>query len=57
MKCHRCGEPMTLFVVGDDYCTACKREMRVREEQDARKVIRFDRFRVAKDLSPYGGAA
>ena len=57
MKCHRCGESMTLYVVGDDYCPTCKREMRVREEQDARKVVRFDRFRVAKDLSPFGGAA
>ena len=56
MKCHRCGESMTLFVIGDDYCPACKREIRVRDEQEARKVVRFDRFRVAKDLTPLGAA-
>ena len=48
---------MTLFVVGDDYCPPCKREIRVREQQDAQRVVRFDRFRVSKDLTPYGGAA
>lgn len=57
MKCHRCGQPMTLYVVGDDYCRLCKAEMRQRAEQDARRISRFDRFRVSKDLTPFGGAA
>lgn len=55
MRCHRCGVEMTLYVVGDDYCRQCKAEMKVREEQDARRVVRFDRFRVSKDMT--GGAA
>jgi hypothetical protein len=59
MKCHRCGESMTLFVVGDDYCPACKREMQAREQADARRVqFRvLPRFSRAKDLTPYGGSA
>ena len=46
---------MTLYVVGDDHCETCKREMRVREEQDARR--RVVRFPIAKDLTPTPGAA
>ena len=55
MKCHRCGEPMTLYVVGRDYCVACIRDLAKRAQEDARRrVVRFAR---AKDLSPWGGAA
>lgn len=53
-RCHRCRETITLYIVGDDYCQQCKREIATRERQDAaRKVVRFR----AKDLSPWGGAA
>lgn len=51
IRCHRCGERMILYVVGDDYCRACKREVQAREEQDAKRVDRFP----AKDLT--GGEA
>lgn len=48
---------MTLYVVGDDYCAKCKAENRAREQADAKRVDRFARYRVSKDLTPYGGAA
>lgn len=57
MRCKRCGEPVVMYEITDRYCVPCKREVRVREEQDARRVVRFDRFRVSKDLTPFGGAA
>jgi hypothetical protein len=58
MKCHRCHEPMTLFVVGDDYCPTCKREIREREDADARRAqFRvLPRFARGKDLTPYPAA-
>jgi hypothetical protein len=57
MKCHRCGDRLTLRVVGDDYCAPCKVEIRQREEQDARRTARA-RFSVVKDTTPlYPGAA
>lgn len=57
MKCHRCGDRLTLRVVGDDYCAPCKVEIRRREEQDARRTARA-RFSVVKDMTPlYPGAA
>ena len=58
MRCHRCLEPMTLYVAGDDYCRKCKAEMRVREDADARRRTARARFTVVKDLTPtYPGAA
>ena len=57
MRCHRCGDPMTLYVVDDRYCQPCKRDIKTREAQEARRVVRFDRYRVAKDLTPFGGGA
>lgn len=57
-RCHRCGDPMTLYVIGDDYCAKCKRETRIREESDARRAKARARFSVVKDLTPtYPGAA
>lgn len=58
-RCHRCLEPMTLFVVGDDYCAKCRRDIKVREAQDARRADRFARYRVSKDTTGWvpGGAA
>lgn len=53
MKCHRCGESMTLFVVGDDYCPTCKRELAVIAEQEARRDKARARFSVVKELSPW----
>jgi ribosomal protein L37E len=54
IRCHRCGERMTLYVVGDDYCRACKREVSVREAQDARRnTVKFQ----PKDLGPWRPAA
>ena len=55
MKCHRCGVELTLTIAGDDYCRRCKAEVKAREEQDAKRVLRSSRFRTAKDLS--GSAA
>lgn len=37
MRCHRCLEPMTIYVVGDDYCAACRRDIKVREDADRRR--------------------
>jgi hypothetical protein len=49
MRCHRCLEPMTLYVVGDDYCRKCKAERAERERADAaRRIVRFPR---PKDLT------
>jgi ribosomal protein L37E len=53
IRCHRCGERMTLYVVGDDYCRECKREVQAREDQDAKRIMRFP----AKDLGPWRPAA
>jgi hypothetical protein len=44
---------MTLYVVGDDYCRECKREVQAREDQDAKRIMRFP----AKDLGPWRPAA
>jgi hypothetical protein len=52
MRCHRCQEPMTLYVVGRDYCKQCVVEMSVRAEQDARRAQAKARFRVVKELTP-----
>lgn len=51
-RCHRCGETMTLHVAGSDYCEPCRREIRARQEADARRPS--PRFR-AKDMT--GGTA
>lgn len=57
-RCHRCLEPMTLFVVGDDYCAACRRDMKVREDADRRR----SQFKLihpgarAKEMWPRGAA-
>jgi hypothetical protein len=55
MRCHRCNDPMTLYVIGDDYCPPCKREIKVRDEADARRA-RFaivPRYSIAKDMTQY----
>lgn len=53
-SCHRCGESMTVYVAGYDYCRKCTADIRAREAQDARRV---DRFARAKDLTYFDGAA
>jgi hypothetical protein len=50
VKCHRCNEPMTLYVVGDDYCKTCVRELSARAESDRRRSEATRRFRFAKEL-------
>jgi hypothetical protein len=59
MKCHRCNDPVVVYDAKDryPYCPACRRDNADREALEAKRVVRFDRYRVAKDLSPYGGAA
>ena len=59
MRCHRCQEPMTLYVVGQDYCRQCKADIAKREQDDARRMAARSRFRVMKDTSGWypGGAA
>lgn len=52
VHCHRCHERMTLYLVGDDYCRPCKREIAERDAADARRVVRFR----AKDLTPRDAA-
>ena len=54
MKCHRCGETITLYVVGEDYCRPCVRDLARLAQQDAKR--RVDRFARAKDLTPLGAA-
>lgn len=49
-RCRRCGMDMTLYVVGEEYCRLCKRE--VRELDEARLARRLRRF-VAKDLTDW----
>ncbi len=50
-RCHRCGVQMTLTVVGDDHCRQCKAEIKAREEADAKRAVRFQRFSVSKDFT------
>ena len=58
MSCHRCGQPMTLYIVGWDYCPPCSRDIKTREAQDERRRTAKARFRVVKDFMPlYPGAA
>jgi hypothetical protein len=57
MRCHRCQEPMTLYVVGHDYCRPCVRELSARAESDARRASARARFRVVKELTPWGPSA
>lgn len=53
--CARCGDRMTLHLVGQTRCLKCTQEVRAIEEADARrKVVRFP---FAKDLRPFPGAA
>lgn len=54
MKCHRCGETITLYEVGKDYCRPCLRRLAELEQQYAKRHV--DRFARAKDLT-FGGAA
>ena len=56
-RCRRCGDPMTLYVVGDRYCLTCKREVAARERQDARRQSAKARFRVVKELVPWAPGA
>ena len=49
MKCHRCGESITLYVAGRDYCQPCVRDLaRIAQQDAARKVVQFSR---PKDLT------
>lgn len=59
-RCHRCLEPMTLFVVGDDYCRQCARELAAKARQP--KAPTFlplwrQRSLIAKDYTRYPGGA
>ena len=57
MRCHRCGDPMTLYVVGQDYCKPCLREVKTLDEQRARRATARARFSVVKELTPWGPSA
>jgi hypothetical protein len=50
MRCHRCNEPMTLFVIGEDYCKTCVIELAARARSDARRAEATARFSVGKSL-------
>lgn len=58
MRCHRCGMDMVAYVVGWDYCLACTRDLKVREQQDRRFEANRREFRNlypgarAKELTP-----
>lgn len=57
MTCTRCGVELTLYVVNDRHCLACKRDEAARVRRDALRVIPDDappwrrRLR-AKDMTP-----
>jgi hypothetical protein len=55
MRCKRCGDLMTLYVVGDRYCRPCKVEVAVLERREAMRIV--PRFSRAKDLTPWPGGA
>ena len=60
MRCHRCQDPVVLFVAGEvPYCRPCKADIAKREQDDARRMAARSRFRVVKDTSGWypGGAA
>jgi hypothetical protein len=48
---------MPLYVVGDDYCKTCKREVKALDEQRTRRMTARARFRVVKELTPWGPGA
>jgi hypothetical protein len=50
MRCHRCNDPMTLYVIGDDYCKPCVRDLAARARSDAQRAEATRRFRFAKEL-------
>ena len=52
MNCKRCGQTMTIYVVGDRYCTDCKREMRAQEPKVVERPEWFQRLR-AKDMTDW----
>lgn len=52
MKCHRCNEPMTLYVVGDDYCRLCVREMARLVKPEPKVIPLWMRNLRAKDMTP-----
>lgn len=61
MNCKRCGESRTLFVVGDRYCAACKRDVAAIERRSTLRVVegqpRWRARLVAKDMTYAGDVA
>jgi uncharacterized OB-fold protein len=53
MRCKRCGDPLTVYVLNERYCTPCKREVRQRETADERRMTARARFGVVKDLTGF----
>ncbi len=53
MNCKRCGDTMTMHVVGDRYCLTCKREMRAVEPKPRTDApLWLSRLR-AKEMTDY----
>lgn len=56
LLCRRCGDELTLHVVGQVHCRKCQREVRTAiAESEAKRPVQ--RFPFAKDFSPFGGRA
>lgn len=53
MKCKRCGDTMTLYVVGDRYCQACKREVARLEPKPQTDGPIWLRRLTAKDMTDW----
>jgi ribosomal protein L37E len=53
-RCHRCGDPLTVYPVDEEYCQPCRRDIRTRQDADARRVQRFAK---AKSLDRWGPVA
>lgn len=52
-KCRRCGDPMVMFVVGDDYCAPCRRDLKAREPKPVANQPLWMRRLTAKDMSDW----
>jgi hypothetical protein len=57
MRCKRCDDPLIVYVVDERYCAPCKRDIRQRDQVDARRMTARARFGVVKDLTPFGPGA
>ena len=51
MTCVRCGTVTVRYTVNQRYCKPCERDVRIREEQDARRGTVRSRYAAVKDLT------